>query len=466
MPNDLTLPLGLMDSGKLVVDPFPNLSRLVVGPSGAWKTTTTVTTTNQALIAYPDVAVKTVDHKDGEVYAQFRPVAKKYDRIFGCIDDMGVYGFDNEDRLEVNALGAVISAAKHSPETLTFTINNTTLNIIPEVNDGGRNWHFRESPRQKIHLGILGGLEFLGDHLTPGVLYETMADPTTWRLMRENAIHEGSPALKARAQLSLDMEDREPESYFKHMQAALTPLQIYEPGSVLNKAGASATITHEELCRDGWMIFDVLPQRHAKQVGVHAALHQQSFMDAQMSGRGGRLINVIDEMCNSPQKYSVDLVTIQRSYQTSSIYITQTLLDIERQYGKQELAVLMDNCAVIQYLAISPDDAEKISKLMGEEITVSQSLNINPKQLGICGSLSTGKQPVMTPTELVNLDPAYQLLFIKGFGWLKCRKLRQNQIAPTCFDLGPNPLEDNQVLPPDPKVTLPTSPPANIGVIQ
>ncbi len=137
MPNDLTLPLGLMDSGKLVVDPFPNLSRLVVGPSGAWKTTTTVTTTNQALIAYPDVAVKTVDHKDGEVYAQFRPVAKKYDRIFGCIDDMGVYGFDNEDRLEVNALGAVISAAKHSPETLTFTINNTTLNIIPEVNDGG-----------------------------------------------------------------------------------------------------------------------------------------------------------------------------------------------------------------------------------------------------------------------------------------------------------------------------------------
>ena len=206
----------------------------------------------------------------------------------------------------------------------------------------------------------------------------------------------------------------------------------------------------------------MLPQLYAKQVGVHAALHQQSFMDAQMSGRGGRLINQIDEMCNSPQKYSVDLVTIQRSYQTSSIYITQTLLDIERQYGKQELAVLMDNCAVIQYLAISPDDAEKISKLMGEEITVSQSLSINPKQLGISGNFSTGKQPVMTPTELVNLDPAYQIIFIKGFGWIKCRKLRQNHLAPTCHDLGPNPQESNQVLPPDPKVTLPT----NIGDIK
>ncbi len=221
MENDITLPLGIMDSGKLVVDPYPNLSRLVVGPSGGGKTTSVVMPTNQALIAYPDVTVKTVDHKDGEVYAQFRPVAEKYNIKFGCIDDMGVYGFDNEDRLEVNPLGAVISAAKHSPETLTFTIKNTTLNIIPEVNDGGRNFHFRESPRQLIHLGILGGLEFLGDRLTPGVLYETMADPTTWRLMRENAIHEGSPALKARAQLSLDMEDQEPEICFLFQELAL-----------------------------------------------------------------------------------------------------------------------------------------------------------------------------------------------------------------------------------------------------
>lgn len=116
MPNKITLPLGLMDSGKLVIDPYPNLSRLVVGASGGGKTTTVVMPTNQALIAYRDVAVKTVDHKDGEVYAQFRSVAKKCNVKSGCIDDMGVYGFDNEDRLEVNALGAVISAAKHSRE--------------------------------------------------------------------------------------------------------------------------------------------------------------------------------------------------------------------------------------------------------------------------------------------------------------------------------------------------------------
>ncbi len=175
-----------------------------------------------------------------------------------------------------------------------------------------------------------------------------------------------------------------------------------------------------------------------------------------MSGRGGRLINVIDEMCNSAQKYAVDLVTIQRSFQTSSLYISQTLLDIERIYGKHELAILMDNCPVKQYLSIGPEDAEKISQMMGEEISISQSLGVNSQRLELSGNISTGKQRVMTATELMNLDPAYQVLHMRGYGWLICRKLRQNNIAPTCFDLGPNPLESNQVLPPDPKVTLPT----------
>jgi type IV secretion system protein VirD4 len=36
-----------------------------------------------------------------------------------------------------------------------------------------------------------------------------------------------------------------------------------------------------------------------------------------------------------------------------------------------------------------------------------------------------------------------------------CRKIRQNEIAPYCFDLADNPLEGGR-LTPNPKVTLPT----------
>ncbi len=458
MPTDMTLPLGLTDDGKLIADPFPNSSRLVIGPSGSAKTTSVVMPTAQALIAYRDVTVKIDDPKDGEAFAQLVPLAQKYDVALSGIDDFGVHGFDNPHRLQINPLGAVISAAKHNPLELLFTIQSATHNIIPEVNDGGRNFHFRESPRQKIHLGILAGVEFLGDRLTPGRLYEAMADPESWRLMRETAVQDGSPALKARAQLSLDMEEREPEAYFKHLQAALTPLQIYEPGSVLNLAGVDASITHEELCQAGGIVCNILPQRHARRVGIHFALHQQSFMEAQLSGRGGRVVNIIDEMCNSPQKDAVERVTIQRSYGMSTLYIAQTLADIEKQYGKHELAILMDNCPVKQYLSFSTfEEAEKISQAMGEEISIASSLGISPDRLELSGNLSTGKQRVMTATELLNLDPAYQVIHMKGYGWLICRKLRQNNIAPTCHDLGPNPQENNQILPPVPKVTLPVN---------
>lgn len=455
MPDDLILPLGLMDDGDLVSDPYPNSSRLVIGPSGTAKTTSVVMPTVQALFAYPDITVKTDDPKDGEAFGQLAPVAEKYDRKFGAIDDLGEYGLDNPKRLRLNPFGAIVATAKHAPQELFFTIQTATHNIVPEVNDGGRNFYFRESPRQEIHLGILALAELKPYLLTPGHLYETMSDPYCWQQVRENAADDGSPALQARARLSLEMQENEPEGYYRHLRAALTPLQIYEPGSVLNSAGANADITHEELCRDGWIVCHVLPQRHAKRAGIHFALHQQGFMEAQLSGRGGRLINIIDEMCNSPQKDAVERITIQRSYGMSTLYIAQTLADIEKQYGKHELAILMDNCPVKQFLGFSNyEDAEKVSRAMGEEVSISPSLGINPERLEISGNLSTGKQRVMTATELMNLDPAYQVLHLRGYGWLICRKLRQNNIAPTCHDLGPNPLEGNRILPPDPKVTL------------
>lgn len=459
MSNDMALPLGVDDEGNLFPDPYPDLSRLVIGPSGSNKTTGSVVPTIQGLIPNHDVAINVNDIKSGEVFAQILPVAEKYGRKIGCIDDFGIYGFDNPYRLNISPFGAVIAAAIHTRENLFFAIKTATHGIIPEVDDGGRNFSFRELPRQKIHLCILMVLEMLPPSmLTPGVVYETMANPETWRSMRQNAASDGSPSLKARAQISLDMEENDPEAYYKHLNAALTSLEMYEPGSVLNSAGANATITHDELVRDGWIVCTILPQLHAEMAGLHSTLHQQAFMEAQLSGRGGRLVSINDELCNSINKEEVKRVTIQRASKKSSIYIAQTLADIEKMYGKHDLAILLDNCPVKQFLAFSNyDDAEKVSRAMGEEISVQQSISVNPQATSITGNISTGMQRVMTASELMNLDPAYQIIHIKGEGWFLLKKVFQNQLAPTCHDLGLNPQEGNRRLPPDPKFTLPTS---------
>ncbi|CAN0603537.1 unnamed protein product, partial [Ectocarpus sp. 12 AP-2014] len=125
-----------------------------------------------------------------------------------------------------------------------------------------------------------------------------------------------------------------------------------------------------------------------------------------------------------------------------------------RQYGKQLAAVLADNCPVHQYLSFSYADAERVSKRWGEEISIQRSVNINASRLEVSGSMSLGKQPVMTPDQLMTLDPAYQVIYIRGVGHFVCRKLFQNQIAPTCHYLSPN-LQEGGVLPPDPKIELP-----------
>lgn len=454
MANDLILPLGITDDGRLIQSPHPNLSRLVLGGTGAGKTTSTVIPTTQALFGHPDIAVLLNDPKDGECYAQLRGVAAKTNRNFGCIDDFGLFGADNPYALRLNPFGSILSALKHEPMALNFAIEAVTNIFIEEVDDGKRNFVFREKPRRELHLGIRFLAEFKPDLLTPGALCDLISDPQAWRTAREIAASEGSPALKSRARSSLELEDNNPEDYYRHYEAAVAALAPYEAGSVLNTAGADADITHEELCRDGWVVCMVLPQVYAQRVGVHAALHQNCFQAAQFSGRGGVLRTIYDELCNSPARKAIEAITIQRSYQVATDYIAQTFDDIQKQYSKQLAAILADNCPVHQYLSFSDADAQRVSKLMGEEISRQRSISINPERLEVSESISTSKQPIMTPDELKNLPSHKQVLYIRGFGWLVCNKLYQNQIAPTCHWLSPNPQEGG-VLPPDPKIELP-----------
>ncbi|MEO0384160.1 MAG: TraM recognition domain-containing protein [Pseudomonadota bacterium] len=454
MANDLILPLGRKDDGRLVGNPHPKLSRMVIGTTGSAKTTTSVMNTAQALFGHPEIAVFLNDPKDGECYAQLRGVAEKTNRNFGCIDDFGLFGFDNPERLRLNPFGSILAALKHEPAALNFAIEAVTLIFIEEAEDGRRNFVFREKPRRDLHLGIRFLAEFKPELLTPGGLCDLMSDPQSWRTAREIAASEGSPALKSRARTSLELEDSNPDDYYRHYEAAIAALAPYEAGSVLNTAGADADITHEELCHDGWFVCGVLPQVYAQRVGVHAALHQNCFQAAQFSGRGGVLRTIYDELCNSPARKAIEAITIQRSYHVATDYIAQTFEDIERQYGKQLAAILADNCPVHQYLSFSDGDAQRVSKLMGEEISRQRSMNINVERLEVSESFSTGKQPIMTPDELKNLPSNKQVLFIRGYGWLVCNKLYQNELAPTCHWLSPNPQEGG-VLPPDPKIELP-----------
>jgi len=92
---------------------------------------------------------------------------------------------------------------------------------------------------------------------------------------------------------------------------------------------------------------------------------------------------------------------------------------------------------------------------MGEMEVVSSSLGTSSRDSFFSRNFQTGKERVLTPAELMSIPPTEQIVHVKGVGFFRCRMLLQNQIAPYCFDLAPNPLEGGR-LPPDPIITLST----------
>lgn len=112
MSNKPVFPLGVMDDGRLVMNPYPHLSRLVIGATGAAKTSSAVMPTAQALFGYPNIGLVVHDPKNGECYAQLKGIARETGRPFGCVDDFGLYGFDNPDRIRLNPYGSILTALR------------------------------------------------------------------------------------------------------------------------------------------------------------------------------------------------------------------------------------------------------------------------------------------------------------------------------------------------------------------
>lgn len=62
---------------------------------------------------------------------------------------------------------------------------------------------------------------------------------------------------------------------------------------------------------------------------------------------------------------------------------------------------------------------------------------------------------MFSPDELMRLPEDEQIIHVKNVGFIHCKKIRLNEIAPYCYDLAPNPLEGG-ILRPDPKIKLET----------
>ncbi len=447
--------LGLTLDGRPLFEPQANASSIVYAAMGGGKTTCVAVPTLMSLIADRDQAVVINDVKDGEIAVQIAGMCRKYGRKFAILDDFNVLGANNPHKISLNALGAAQAGAEAASVDLPFTVEAGMLALIEEPSNDQRNFYWRESPRSFLEAAHNMLLSHTPRLATPGGLAAFLSDPVLFtKALEAETKAASSPHRHAAAQI-LDMKACNPEHYTQHLRAALSAVKIFAVPP-LSDAGRMTDMTHARLLREKYVVCLVNPVRHADRLGPYFALHLLSFMHAQLAGATGRTCMILDEYCNAPLKEVINRITVFRAYGLKCLFIAQSRMDSVRKYGERETAILEENCTVKQWLKFSNfEEAERVSRAMGEAVHVSKSMSFSSDRLDFSETMNLTKERLMTAAELMSLPDDEQIIHIAGVGFIRAKKVRQNEIAPYCFDLADNPLEGGR-LPPNPKVRLAT----------
>ena len=445
--------LGLTFDQRPIQEPMNAGSSLTFAAAGGGKTTCVSVPAVECLLPDTGRALFINDVKDGEIAAQIGGMCVKHGRRFGMSDLFALHGRDNPWSISLNPFGAAVDALRNDHDQLPFILENIEHALIEEPPDDAKHFYWREMPRQMIDTGMRVLLERNPRLCFPGALHALIADPLTWNRALREAEDSLDADLAAGARQLLEMKEHNPDHYTQHLQGALTALRPFSYGPMRN-AGRHADITHAELIDQGWIVCFVNPAQYAERLGTFYALQFLALMSAQLRVGAGRADYLLDEFTNAPLKDALNRVTIQRAFGARTHFIAQSRQDVVRKYGEKETALLEENCTVKQWLKFSNfEEAERVSKAMGEELSVNRGLGLTSDKSDWSTNYSTGQQRVFTADELMRLPANEQILHLPEVGFVHCLKFRQNQAAPFCFELADNPLEGGR-LPPEPVVWI------------
>jgi type IV secretion system protein VirD4 len=428
----------------------PKGHSLLLAANGSGKTTAGLMPSLFSLVARAvRPAILVMDGKNGEIAAQCAPMLAAYGVSVAVVDDMGVRP-ELPNRVALDPLGALL-AAKDSASV--FAAEKITHALIPDPPGGdAKNQFWRDGPR--------GLVEFAAESLksrtpylaTPGGLWAMLANLELLKQATELEAKNASGRLQT---LGRNVEAMMGTEYFpQHREAALKALNIFAVGSELHDAGAGAKATHAGLVKGRRVIFVIGPQEYMPRMGAYFALHLMGFLDA-LYREAGPLAILNDEFTNTPLKSFVEALTTIRGFGGEAHNIAQSRSEMVRKFGERECQTIEDNAIVKQWFGFSSfEEAERVSKAMGQVVAIESSLNVDLNEGDKRGlSNSFGRQAQMSAAELMAMPADEQLVHVKGVGFFRAKKLRQNQIAPFCHDLAPNPLEGG-MLPPKPVLKL------------
>jgi type IV secretion system protein VirD4 len=447
-----------LKDGSPIFEPDNTSSALIYAAAGGGKTT---------CVAVPEILSMLVDHdrgiivndvKSGEIASQLVRLCVRYGRKVAVVDDSSVLGDELASfRVSLNPFGHLIKALDEASPNLLPEIETISHIFIDEPKNDPKNAYFRQVPREFLELALLILIARFPDLATPGGLGAFLSDPDMWINAVKVEAEEGGPLTRSRARQIVELYENDPEHYSQHYLAALSSLKSFAPGGPLHEAGRNADVTAEQLLKENYIVFLVQNQRNAMRFGTYYGLLFNCVMSSQMAGDCGRTDLVFDEAANTPARDLIERVTIQRAFGIRTLFIAQSRSDLQRQNGDKLIATLEDNVRVVQWLKFANiEEAERVSRAMGERETLTSNLNYSSGKSDFSGGLGTGRERIFSAEELMRLPPNWQVIYVSGVGFIVCEKASQHHLAPYCYDIDPNPIEGYSVLKPEPRITLPT----------
>ncbi|MEO0486239.1 MAG: TraM recognition domain-containing protein [Pseudomonadota bacterium] len=431
----------------------PLTHSLLLSANGGGKTTRGLMPWLFSLLASTSrPAILMLDSKQGEIAAQCCPMLEKLGVPTAVIDESRVLPPEVYGRMPLNPLESLVWTHRHAPEDQVFANDLVTQTLIEEPSGGiDRNLYWRQSPRAILEFAIYALLKRSPELATPGGVWTLISSTRTLRAVAEVELEEGEGILKALAEEVLDMLGHEHGP--QHLQAARQATRLFAAGTRLHMAGHGAKRGHGDLIRGKRVIFLCGDQSTMQSMGSFYGLHLMSFLRAAYMGAGPLWIGA-DEFSNAPTKRLAEMLTTLRAYGTSVAMVAQSRSEIERKLGKNELFTIEEQAVLKQWFGFSSfEEAERVSKAMGEEHAVGATLGGNSHDMRVQTNINLFKQPIRTAAELMAMPRNRFLGHVKGLGFFEADTVSQANIAPYCDLCADNPLEGGR-LPADPWITL------------
>ncbi len=212
------------------------------------------------------------------------------------------------------------------------------------------------------------------------------------------------------------------------LSTALSRLNAFLDSELEQVMCFDTAIDAEKFCTKKSAVFLVMPEEDNTKYFIISLIVQQLYREilSVADEHGGKLPNRImmflDEIGTIPKIESAEMMfSSSRSRRVSIIAIIQSFAQLEKNYGREGAAIIIDNCQDTLFGGFAPnsESAQILSKALGSKTVMSGSISRgknDPSQ-----SLQMIERPLMTPDELKSMPKGHFIVTKTGANPMRTR---------------------------------------------